>query len=1401
MAIYTSTKERSNTSNGVFATVHINSLTAQSQVRIQGQVILELTGTNTSHPATNIPVYILDSTGTTLTSFNIYSSSGWSSGFNYTHNFDVSFNNTISGYNGSLTFQIKDSSETLSWVYPYRPVIKSVSWSGYSGSGSSSSNTPGFDWGNNDYTPSITYPSNPSSFTTSTNTTKFKSGSSVILKWGQPSTFGSFSNNYYYELVANGKILYKGTNTTFTVTINSSTVYTIYCKSGTGITSGSGRQLSLIIPDNIGIANIIGVGKSNSNPGFSPIGINDNILISWEKPNTPNNNLVKNYNIYFNNVLIASEVSETSYTLKNYNLTEQSYKITIQAYDEVGNYTTSKPCYLYTVNPSFNYGPRGETSILLDKSRINWGELKTGSLDNSLLNIKYTLKYLSTSTTMNTTTEEIDNYSLIEGDLANTSYLWDTSNYSDINDGDLISLKVIGTVFKGNIEIISTEIISDNEEQLFKGELPSKFNKIIFSIPEGQYYGDSSPMKIIYNVNETIDGGSWQKGFENTIYNFTDYLQIDCYFNKDSWEKSSEYIDAVQIKWEKGLYSGEVISKNLDEENKSFSIILNKDDNKELFSQSNDSINFEIYSLYETKKSDNSGSGIYIFSDSASLSFKEPTKFVRAKLPQIFNNGTSIPSLNSNIVRNVDFFKKEINSTAANNNIWEKDYQLIDLRANNVVSNIPVIGFKIYATKDLENYKEKGNIVNISNYLRQTNGEVSFHNDNFFKFSLPLIKSEEVSATSSTEGFVGFYPQILNDDNYLKQMFGNISSLQTLSTVETFYYVVAAIDALKQESIINYVLSVTYDFRLAAEFQEGTTPVLINSGFTSVKINEKTGYLFHGQTDNSDWITFEWYPAFNKNDYLLNPSNYEEVNGIYYLKPEAEDKNNYTLYKWLDGGYRSKRLIDDTDFKAIIDTSLGNGVKKYIGKYAMNLKDNKVSEYFNLTLMPSYIDKYKEEKMATPIETLNSIKENNKTVYFYLSRFIPMEISIDSNGITRIDQTEFIVNLNVNDWGILAGEGINNISSKMILRNSSIEANSGNALKRILSNNQGLFELEVIPTYGVDQIVYDFKGHAQKIYDNMPFSSEIIITITVNRYSEKDYVISKSGTSSITTTYNYYVPANFSTLSLRKNKVGINYSNLTNTEEALYVVAKDRIDSGNDIGNVAVYGDTYPHVFSIQGNLQTKMPNFNKDTGIHIGDSLNVASIYMGFYTLTSKDDGDEEVNKEVDGISIPIIQDNPIGMPYRVGSFGMEEGYPYFVYKGKYYGDKTLTKIEIGEEKKYIQKRFNNKDYFEKVSIADLPIPVGTIVMFPNLPLIDDDGNGVKKLFNYKLHEFARTWFICNGEFVLNPESHGQLLKHLYGEKNENWPAPNNEGLYELPNLEPTDYSEKYCYIIKGDA
>lgn len=1366
----TSNRRRSDSNKSVYGQVqNFNISRSGSNLSISGTLYIDATAAtnstlgSSSYTYFTWPIYFYTSSNALIGAANIPMPSwgsgyGLQSGTTYSLNFSTSASYTDS-YSGSIICKIGQSGSSFSWFTSYPLTIESVSWSGYSGSSSSDS---GFSWDSGSYTPTTTYPSNPSSFTTSTGDTKFKSGASVILKWSAPSTFGDFSFNYYYELVANGKTLYSGTNTSYTTILNSSTTYTIYCKSGTGITSGSGRQLSLIVPDNIGSASITGVGMSNSNPGFSPMGKNDNILISWEKPSVPNNNSIANYSIYFNGNLVASEITDASYILNNYELTETNYKVVVRAYDSVGQYTDSKDCYLYTVNPYFSYGPRGETSILLENSKINWGELKTGSLNNDLLSIRYDLAYTSISTAA-TIADGDSVYKKISNGLTETNFEWDTTE-ENIQDGDLISLKVTGIVSYGNgegdnIDIVSVEIKSEKEEQLFKGKLPSKFNKIIFSIPEGQYYGISSPMQVIFNV----DSDNWEKGIDNTIYNFTKSLQIKCLFN-DDWEKSNEYIDAVQIKWKKGLYSGEkVVGKNSEDNTNYFSVILDDTTDAELFGQSNEPITFEIYSLYETKDAENIGTGVYIFSDSASLSFKKATNFSKAVLPQMYNNGTSIPSINSNIVRNVDFFKKEINSTAAIDGFWSKDYQLTDLRANSVISSVPVIGFKIYATKDLENYKENGSIVNIPNYLKQTNGTVNFNTDGFFEISLPLLSSGDEAATSTTNNFVGFYPQILNDDGYLKQLFGGISSLQTLSTVENFYYVIAAIDALKQESIVNYILSVTYDFRLAAEFQEGTTPILNNPGFTSVTIKEKTGYLFYGQTDVYDWITFEWYPAFNKNDYLLNPDHYEQIDGIYYLKEGEEylDPNSYTLYKWINGEYRSKKLTNN-DFKTEIVTISGKNVKKYKAKYAMNLKDTKVSEYFNLTLMPSYIDQYKEEKMATPLETINPITENNQTVYFYLSRFIPMGVTINSDGIKRAEQTDFIVNLNINDWGVLIGDGINKISSKMTLKNSSIKKYTGS--ENVLSNEQGSFELEITPTYGTEQIVYDFIGHVSKIYDNMPFSSETTIVVTIDRYLENDYIISKSGTSSVITTYNYYIPANFSTLSLRKNKVGINYSNLTNTEEALYIVAKDRIDSGNDSGNVAIYGNTYPHVFSIQGNPQTKMPDFNKYSGEALTGSLTEVSTYMGFYTVNENNE------------------------PYRVGSFGMEKGEPYFVYKGKYYSDSGIGQNSV-------EKRYDNKDYFEKISLINLPVPPGTIVLFPCARISNSNG----KLNQSLLTAINKTWFICDGETTLYPRNNANLIKAIYGETAiEN---PPEEG-FKVPELYPEEKLAKtYCYIIKGDA
>lgn len=477
------------------------------------------------------------------------------------------------------------------------------------------------------------------------------------------------------------------------------------------------------------------------------------------------------------------------------------------------------------------------------------------------------------------------------------------------------------------------------------------------------------------------------------------------------------------------------------------------------------------------------------------------------------------------------------------------------------------------------------------------------------------------------------------------------------------------------------------------------------------------------------------------------------------------DPNFYTLYKWVDNGkVYSKKLIN-TDYITEIETIDGVSVQKYVGKYQMNLKDVNTDEFFNLTLMPSYIDSYNEEKMDTPRKDLypisEIINEKSKTINFYLSCLVPASINYDSNE--RQQGKKFRITLKINNWGFSDDERISEKTAVMRLNNSS------------LTNGYIEKDLVIGDEYESKLLVFDLAEQLGSIYDNMPFSTVTTVKIIATRSLVSNYRYA-TGTSTIVTIFNYYLPANFSTLSLRKNKVGINYSDLTNVEEALYVVAKDRIDSGNNIGNVAVYDNTYPHVFSIQGNLDTKMPSFSKESGEALS-TLQEASIYMGFYTV------------------------NDESKPYRVGSFGIEEGQPYFVYKGKYYSDTTLGKNNC-------EKCYDNKDYFEKISIRNLPVPPGTMVLYPKI--------NIDSLANLNT-----TWYVCDGVQTVTLRNNANLIKAIFSKAE--WEGKSEIYEFTIPRRVPVgkistepiyaengttitgyiekDISDEYCYIIKGDA
>ena len=1237
---------------------------------------------------------------------------------------------------GNFTFYIQ---EFLN--FPGHGSSKAMIWNGQNASGGTVIMSGNSSW--DAYVPPVESPA--VSFSSPSNNSIYTSGSVVNFSFSITKGTNSLSSWTLYKGTTPLKTESINSGGTYTCsdTITSSTTYKIQVNDTSGRTGSS--SITLKVRGINGKPTNIRVGKSLSNPGFSPLE-DTSFSVTWVKPNLGTDNSITGYSVIFNNKEYSFSKNVTNGTISTTGLNlkaNQSYSVKVRAYDFSGtSYTESDECKINFISPEFISEPKSDSSVLLENTKISWSELKTNSLNSDLLTIKYSLGYAIVEDT-------IENYNIIATDLTTNSYEWNTAQ---ISTGSLVSLQIIGEVFYNDISLSTTTKETSNGNYLFKGNLPIKFSEIVFSIPNGDYYGDSSPMNVEYNV----DTKEWN--LNNSILNFANSLSVQCKM-PSSWVKSGVYFDGVKIKWKKGLYSGEIIQTSSSDMINPFIFILNEINAPLLFGASGESIRFEIYSLYGTKKADGSPTGIYIYSAEPSLSFDDypgTNGFIRANLPSIFNNGTSIPTINSTTVRNVNFLE---------NTLGSEDYQLKDLRADNVISDVPVVGFKIYATKDKNDYKN-GQIVNVNGYLKQTNGTVTFE-DGFYKISGSLIPSGNQSAEGDTPGFVGFYPQILDDENYLRQLFfGNTStSLKTLSTNETFYYVITAIDALKQESK-GYALEVKYDFRLAAKFQD--SPILINNSFSEITVNQKTGYLFYGQTeDGADWIIFEWYPAFNQNDYLANPDNYILHNNKYYLKYSENnlDPNFYTLYKWVDNGkVYSKKLIN-TDYTTEIETIDGVSVQKYVGKYQMNLKDINVDEFFNLTLMPSYIDSYNEEKMDTPRKDLYPIRGSGsgETINFYLSRLVPASINYDSNE--RKQGEKFKITLKINNWGFSNDKRILSKTAIMKLNNSS------------LTNGYIEKNLNINDEYESKLLVFDLADPEQlgTIYDNMPFSTVTTVKVIATRSLVSNYTYT-TGTSTIITIFNYYLPANFSTLSLRKNKVGINYSDLTNVEEALYVVAKDRIDSGNDVGNVAVYGNTYPHVFSIQGNLDTKMPSFSKETGKAL-DTLQEASIYMGFYTV------------------------NDESKPYRVGSFGIEEGQPYFVYKGKYYSDTT-----IGDNN--CEKCYDNKDYFEKISIRNLPVPPGTMVLYPKI--------NINSLINLNT-----TWYVCDGTQTVTLRNNANLIKAIFPKTD--WEGKLETYEFTIPRREPVgkistepiyaengttitgyiekDISKEYCYIIKGDA
>lgn len=804
-----------------------------------------------------------------------------------------------------------------------------------------------------------------------------------------------------------------------------------------------------------------------------------------------------------------------------------------------------------------------------------------------------------------------------------------------------------------------------------------KLNEIQFTTPV--YFENlESPLNQIFYADKTQE-------ISNCI-SVKEALNIKCTFiNQEGQDAPSGYSYGVKIIWKNGDYTGEIF-EDLNSDDLIINIPLKKEDYQFLFTDVKSLITFQIVGFERNAEGIITYDEIFLDFNNGNnggnaLDFAEP--------PRIYNNGI-IPQVRpNNKIKKVNYF---------NNTIIDSDFELYDIRIINV-SNVPIYGIKAKVS-----LTEDNNIVKECdlNWFYQGVNILQKGDNNFFEINNDiLLKSDEFDTTNA----ITFKSNILKKPDFIKNLIG-IDNLEYLDDIKEFYYTISIIDIYGQESQENYTFKVGYDFGIEPYLQEN--PILKWFDiYEELTINNKNCALFCDYSNDGknpedyDWIIFEWFPAFNPNDYLKNKDKYycDESSGKCYLLPNKEDLTNYRIYKNKTNGESTFLNLYSAagDFMPFeVEIEIGEEklkVIKYRGKYAMNLKDKGSSDLFTLSIVPYYNNKEYTILENSKVDILREKEKGKEIQYFFVNRFNKPDSFYLEDIVRKYNKNknngeyEYKIRIKNEDWG--GTKKINGItpSSDMIdLKNLIIDSfftgeievklsgrflkdEDGNAadysLKKQYANEDLYLENGSLTeqSTGVSiNLVYDFTNNitsllrvedtdseiAAKIRDIDSTTFDLIITTTIKhtryKFDSANWSITTGKEDIQQDIYTYHLSAAFSTLSLRKNKVGINISEMEDIEEALYIVAKNRIDSDNKEKNIASYdGQTFPHVLSIEGNQRNKMPDFNKADG-KSSDTVRDDAIYIGLYNRTSS------------------------GIRYRMGSIGMEAGYPYLIYKGKYY-------------------------------------------------------------------------------------------------------------------------------------
>lgn len=691
------------------------------------------------------------------------------------------------------------------------------------------------------------------------------------------------------------------------------------------------------------------------------------------------------------------------------------------------------------------------------------------------------------------------------------------------------------------------------------------------------------------------------------------------------------------------------------------------------------------------------------FLSNNSYALNTSTHFVLAKIPILWSEGT-IPLQNITSILNVNFSTGEEPVT---------DYQLNNIQATSL-SGVELYGYKVYINLG------ESDIEVTEPILSQVDTGATFDSTNHI-----FIPTSFVSPNDTTGNLVSLNLNVLSDPQYLYEAL-DISTLTTLDRIVNITYKITVVDTLKQESSTNsnVQLNAKYDFRIPSEMI--SSPIInfsdyvVNSSYTPLIRNiiytgstfVENALCFHGQSSNNsnaikDSIIFEWYPAFKATDKASNPTHYGLIGDKYYLLEGFTDPNIYYIFKWNFGSsglitntYRNLKLsIENNDYYSTVEsktyinsngeTVTGN-VIKYIGRYSINLRNIEEDELCYLCLVPAYStagenDKISYTTFSSTNAQLNHLCYNSSTtaVPIYIARFMNSTTLI--TGIDRTTDNNKYISFKINDYG--TSKKLNSITinqsnfsgygplSRMLIefvllyQGVAVEYTSGQSIQTKDSN---------IDSTILDSFKYE-SNFDLDIYTNLLDKNAYTAQLSTSIYCQRSIctinnnVFIITGTEdSLTNIITQYVAPTFGTLSLRKNKIGINKSALTNKEETLSIVAKDRCD---------VSGATsYPNIIGIYNNDFSKMPNYDGTNTVPEITSSSNRGGYIGFY-------------------------DSEDGVDTWKGSLGFEQdGNGYIV----------TSKIESGNI------------IYKKTKIGG--VPIGTVMMWmtstaPNDWLFADDG------------------------------------------------------------------------------